>query len=184
MKGHGDILVGWRFKDTDVRVASRHTVVLEKNGTNWRGRPSHYEPIELPAPVAGPMIRQYDSSRQKWYVICGNCHMVASKHYTRANEPALHVAARDHRCEADIPWETAWLDIKDPTTAYDGMSARPQDRELLPLERDILVRILSDIFHVYGRAGLDGMDTVSIRMDEEELRMLVPLRKVLDPRDE
>lgn len=187
IEGDGDIFVGWRFRYADVRAASRRTVVIEQRDTI---RPGHYQPITLPIPIAGPMIRRWSPGRNKWYVVCGNCHMIASKFYTRANEPALHRAARDHRCEPDIPWDTEWMDKKDPTTPYNGdHDARPQQRELEPLERDILTRIIADIFHRLRQSknhalDLDLLNETPIRMEPDELRILAAIREAIDPRDD
>jgi hypothetical protein len=72
--------------------------------------------------------------------------------------------------------------------AYDG-SKRPQTRELKPLERDILTRILNDIFHELRETqSLDSLMFVrqhgGIRMDAAEVPLLIEVRDVLNPRED
>lgn len=68
----------------------------------------------------------------------------------------------------------------DHSVAYDGLSKRPQDRELTPLERDILTRILGDILHSVreGRGAPVRVHNV------QELELLADLQRVLDPRED
>lgn len=73
------------------------------------------------------------------------------------------------------------------SVAYDGYSKRRQTRKLQPLERDILTRVLSDILHVLRRTNdinalcfVDGNGF--IRLDPDEVKILVDLRAILDPR--
>lgn len=69
-------------------------------------------------------------------------------------------------------------------TAYDGFSKRPQDRELTPLERDIMCRILSDIFHAIRRGNHDNLWKVIRTINQRELDMLVQVREVITPRED
>lgn len=74
--------------------------------------------------------------------------------------------------------------------AYDGWSAEPQKRELLPRERDILTRILRDavnkhqVYPVTGSglgAALVGGES-RVMVEPGEIEKLRELRWVLDPR--
>lgn len=72
--------------------------------------------------------------------------------------------------------------------AFDG-SSRPQTRELTPKERDVICRILFDIwYHARKNNTENGVpiiafDAVPIRMGEGELDLLFAVRDVLDPRE-
>lgn len=75
----------------------------------------------------------------------------------------------------------------DHSTAYDGMSKKRQKRALTPLERDILTRILSDIiYQIRCEGNLDSLQFIDgkggIRMEPEEIPILVSIRKIIDPR--
>lgn len=75
----------------------------------------------------------------------------------------------------------------DHSTAYDGMSKCRQRRALTPLERDILTRILNDIFGQLRREkSLDSLQFIegvgAIRMDVEEIPILVSIRDAINPR--
>lgn len=86
--------------------------------------------------------------------------------------------------------------------AYDG-SSRPQERELTPRERDILTRILNDIFFAIRREVeaapgarltvtpndldcliFDGRMNGGIRLELDELQLVSDIRGVIDPRGE
>ena len=66
----------------------------------------------------------------------------------------------------------------DLSVAYDG-STRPQTRELQPLERDILSRIIHDILNTctYGYAR-------SVRVFASEVELLHNMAEVLTPRED
>jgi hypothetical protein len=75
----------------------------------------------------------------------------------------------------------------DLTTAYDGMSKRRQRRALKPLERDILTRILTDILgELRESRDLDSLMFASrkrgIRLNAEEVPLLLSIRDAIDPR--
>lgn len=80
-------------------------------------------------------------------------------------------------------------EYKEDELAYDG-SSNPQRRELTPRERDIICRVLSDILSVARNYDSDThipivlFDRVPIRVSEPEfLKVLVDVRRALDPRD-
>jgi hypothetical protein len=79
------------------------------------------------------------------------------------------------------------MDVIDTSVAYDGSSKRRPRRALSPLERDILCRILDDIFHeLRATNNLDSLQFVrdrgGIRMYAHEIPMLVSVRKAISPR--
>lgn len=80
--------------------------------------------------------------------------------------------------------------LTDLSVAYDGGSRRRMRRSLQPLEREIIVRIIADIFGAARRAHREGkdpmlaLDAVPIRMDGDELPLLQGIQVVLDPRGE
>jgi hypothetical protein len=84
----------------------------------------------------------------------------------------------------------AELSREDPATrdlAYDG-SNEPQKRELTARERDILCRIISDIWAAL-RQGFQGdgerLDHLvrCIRLDSGDGKRLLEIRNVIDPRE-
>ena len=74
---------------------------------------------------------------------------------------------------------------KDLDHAYDGGSDTPPTRDLRPLERELVVRVISDVIHHLHRnlGALTSLDAVPIRLyDQDEYNILVNVRNVIDPR--
>jgi hypothetical protein len=82
--------------------------------------------------------------------------------------------------------------------AYDGLSKRRPRRALKPLERDILCRVLDDIvghLRTHGTPYPNGVEVNvddlmfacekhGIRMYAHEVRMLIEIRDVINPRSD
>lgn len=71
-----------------------------------------------------------------------------------------------------IGWVTRMDDL-----AYDG-SNEPQKRELTARERDILVRMLSDV--IYGLRTQE--QRAEVRVSYDEFQHYINIRKAIDPR--